>query len=222
MPSQEPDTSDHHHTGLAALEPAVTVAHMEGMRRALVLIGLVLLPGGASAQRIVRLADLPPADTVRNGVYFELFGPGLLYSLNYERHVRSRTAVQVGFTRWSAQFLGPKHIVRAGLASVSHHFALPRPFPDDAHIELGGGFVGGKHALEERVPSDTTLSAVLIRKTTSSPWIALTGLVGLRFQPAKGGWTYRIGLVPTYVLRDLPQYGRPLISPPGLSFGYTW
>ena len=164
-----------------------------------------------------------PTDTVRRGVFFELGGPGELYSVNYQHHLGPRTIAQVGFSRWSFHFLSPRHASRAGILTVFRQLSAPDLFSEYAFGEFGGGIVAGRHLQEEYDPLGDPAPGqsppVII---TKAPWLALSGLVGMRFQPINGGLTYRLGWTPLLVLRDFPREKRWSQAAFGMSIGFTW
>lgn len=183
---------------------------------------LAALPVLASAQTMRGLTEIP-TDTVRRGLFFELGGPGELYSVMYEHHLRPATVAQIGFTRWSFHFLSPRHATRAGIMTLFRQVSAPELFSEYAFAEFGGGLVGGQHITEEYDPlADPAPGSDPPMITRKSPWLALTGLVGVRLQPINGGLTYRLGITPMIVLRDLPQNSRWAQLNFGMSLGYTW
>lgn len=194
------------------------------MRPILWVIGLALLPAELSGQ-IMRGVTEVPIDTARHGLFFELGGPGELYSLSYERRLRPRTVAQIGFTRWSFHFLSPRRLTRAGIGTLFYQLPVGDLNSEQISLEFGGGFVAGKHG-EEQWPTfsaEDTLAAMNPPPPTlkTSPWIALTGLAGLRFEGINGGMTYRLGWTPMMRMRDLPA-ARRYVPGFGMSIGYTW
>lgn len=195
---------------------------MANVRRPLLSALFALVPAVAGAQLRVQVTEVA-TDTVRRGVFFELGGPGDLYSLNYQHHLRPHTVAQLGFTQWSFQFLGPRHATRAGIASIFRQVPALDVLSERILAEFGGGVVAGRHEVEdyELDPSVTyfDLPEPVVRR---SPWLALNGLVGLRFQGINGGLTYRFGWTPLIVMRDLPKDSRWRPMTVGMSAGYTW
>jgi len=182
----------------------------------------ILMPALAPAQ-IMRGVTEVPTDTVHRGLFFELGGPGQLYSVNYEQHLRMGTVAQVGFSRWSAHFFSPRRASRAGILTLFQQVAAPDVFSEYVFGEFGGGIVGGEHLREDwEYPPQDSLGAQPTLRTARSPWLALTGLIGLRFQPINGGLTFRLGWTPLLVLRDLEQNARGPRMNVGVSMGYTW
>jgi hypothetical protein len=125
--------------------------------------------------------------TANNALFVEGLGPGLLYSINYERTF-SEFALRVGFdyfslsasnqgTSASAAFLAvPLTFSYLGIGSLKHIF------------ELGGGaallYFGG--------------SVNTLGNSTSGSAVAALGtlIVGYRYQPPDGGFFFRAGLSP--------------------------
>lgn len=137
----------------------------------------------------------------KNAIYLELAGPGLLYSINYDRVITPDFSARIGFsyfgvgasasggsgTTASAEFsywAVPITASYMGIGSTSNMF------------EVGGGGVimnfSGSGIIESNDESTEAGASV----TT----VALTALAGYRHQPADGGFVFRIGLSPEYVL----------------------
>jgi hypothetical protein len=121
-----------------------------------------------------------------NSVFIEAGGPGLLYSLNYERIVENDYALRIGasYTSLSAS---------AGGSSASATFMT---FPVIASYL---GLRSGNHALELGIGG----TAVYANGAASGTGMAVSGsgmamlgtaLIGYRRQPVDGGFQFRIGL----------------------------
>lgn len=124
--------------------------------------------------------------TAKNSVYAEGLGPGLLYSINYERLVIDELAVRVGLSYMS-------YGASAGSASSSVTFMT---FPITASYI---GISAGKHCLE--LGGGATVlyaSGSASGLGASSEGSGLGGfgtvLIGYRIQPPNGGFQFRVGL----------------------------
>lgn len=129
----------------------------------------------------------PRAPMAKNAVYLEGLGPGIFYSLNYERIIADVIAPRVGFsvlsvsassgnsTASASQFTIPITVSYVGLRQGMHGF------------EAGGGatFI---FATGNAVSAGTTSS-------NSSYATGATGFAGYRLHPVDGvGFQFRVGL----------------------------
>jgi len=176
------------------------------MRRfpALLILGIaVALTTPALAQRYgtARAEDRD----ANNSIFVEAGGPGLLYSVNYERIVENDFALRIGasYTSLSAS---------AGGASASATFMT---FPVIASYL---GLRSGNHALELGVGG----TAVYANGAASGTGMAVSGsgmaalgtaIIGYRRQPMDGGFQFRIGL------EALAGKGLALSNPDPNAFG---
>lgn len=124
--------------------------------------------------------------TAKNSVYAEGLGPGLLYSVNYERLVINELAVRVGLSYMS-------YGATAGTSSSSVTFMT---FPITASYI---GVSAGKHCLE--LGGGATVlyasgSASGLGASSEGSGVGGFGtvLIGYRIQPPNGGFQFRIGL----------------------------
>jgi len=151
-----------------------------------------------------------------NAIYLDLAGPGLFYSLNYDREIIPDLSARIGISYFS---IGAS--ASAGDTSASAHFAY-WAVPITASylgigsksnmLELGGGPViihmsGSGDATF--TPSDQKAGG-----SFSTTLLAVTAMAGYRHQPEDGGFVFRIGLSPEKI------FGVPGIWPTGyLSLG---
>jgi hypothetical protein len=134
----------------------------------------------------------------KNALYVDLLGPGLLYSLNYDREIIPDLSARIGISYMS---LGASS--GDGSASVSFSYlAVPITASylgigsQNNCLELGGGPVIMNFKGSGLVKSnDESVSA-----GASVTTLALTGMAGYRHQPADGGFVFRIGVSPMMVL----------------------
>lgn len=136
----------------------------------------------------------PPRDRVagseqrdaNNSFFLEAGGPGLLYSVNYERVLENDFGLRVGFsyTSFSAS---------AGSSSASASFmAIPviasyLGLREGNHIlELGGGATA--------VYFNGAGSSGVVAGSGSGLTALGTAMIGYRRQPVNGGFQFRVGL----------------------------
>ena len=144
--------------------------------------------------------DLPKT---KNTFYFELFGSGGLYSINYERNIHRNIYGRIGFGTWQVTDnfsfnTEPGRITTVPLivSYLSGH--------KTHHFEIGGGFLFGNEK----------------DYMGSSPIFNLTGYIGYRAQSfISKGILIRIGLAPMISLNGTNYPDQYFISP-GISVGY--
>lgn len=132
-------------------------------------------------------AQEQPATLKRNAVYFELFGQGVLYSLNYEYRITPQVSLRAGFTSW-----------RISLISTRFNFT---GFPIMLNFLSGkksGHFEAGIGCIPATVTyiGDEYNPFIVLERKGSSTAIMGTATIGYRYQPAEGGIIFRAGLTP--------------------------
>ncbi|HEU4583971.1 MAG TPA: hypothetical protein VFS67_37195 [Polyangiaceae bacterium] len=155
--------------------------------------------GNATADKAVSAAPDAKHEgrEAKNALYVDLLGPGLIYSLNYDREIVPDLSARIGISYMS---LGASS--SDGSASVSFSYlAIPITASylgigsQNNCLELGGGPVimnfKGSGLIES---NDESVSA-----GASVTTLALTGMAGYRHQPADGGFLFRIGVSPMMV-----------------------
>lgn len=165
------------------------------------LFGLVALSVPSYAQQAATVPDatddLASSERARNAVYVELLGAGLLYSVNYDRHLIGRWHLRGGYSTLGSSFTfgddDRAHLVPVQLAFVSD---------TEGALELGAG-------------------ATLLLDGTNSDWsdtVLASFTIGYRNQPREQGFLFRIGFTP------FVGYADRLIAAPGggISFGYAF
>lgn len=143
----------------------------------------------------------------KNGVFLELGGNALLYSLNYER-------------QFSGGFIG-----RIGIAYFTEDLVLP--------MTIGKTFGVRQHHLEVHLGIDlananTTyydVNGMLIREVRYN-YVLVTGFIGYRYQKPDKRFFFRIGFTPIWrnVYSDDPANDIPrnVIPWGSLSVGYRF
>lgn len=147
-----------------------------------------------------------------NAVYVELLGNGGLYSLNYDRRFADAVALRVGFASWTTDdlFLGEEAETDFISVPVTAAWLMGT---GNRRIELGGGVLLGSKSREEAFGDGET----------SSSFVSLTGIVGYRYQPARG-FMFRVALTPFFGLGNedeaYPEDG--FMPSGGVSVGYSF
>jgi hypothetical protein len=160
---------------------------------------------GSAAAADKDVSSKPAANSegreAKNAIYVDLAGPGLFYSLNYDRELIPNLSARIGISYLS---IGASATDGSGnTASVGlSYWAVPITASylgigsANNIFELGGGPVIMNFSGSGLVESgDEDVSA-----GGSVTTVALTGLAGYRHQPADGGFVFRVGLSPMMVL----------------------
>jgi hypothetical protein len=143
-------------------------------------------------------APAPPTagdeENARDAVYFEVLGNGILYSVNYERFL---PRYNLGL-RGGASFITYKVSSASGSGNltfatwplvVSYYWGLPRH-----KLQLGLGAT----ILYFDASSDST--GTKIEGAGTGFGVAATAVIGYRYMPKNGGFTFGAGFTP--LLRD--------------------
>lgn len=138
--------------------------------------------------------EAPTTDkrSAKNAIYLDLAGPGLFYSINYDRVLTDDLSARIGLSYFSAG-------ASAGGASASFSYlAIPLTVSylgigSAANIfEVGGGGtfmrVEGSGVVDSGEDSVSGGGSVTV--------MALTGIAGYRHQDPEGGFVFRIGVSP--------------------------
>jgi hypothetical protein len=138
----------------------------------------------------------------KNAIYADLLGPGLFYSLNYDRVITDDLSARIGISYLSFGASATDGAGTTASASFSY-WAVPLTVSylgigsENNMFEVGGGGVlmnvKGSGLVDASGEAGASGSA-------SSTMIALTALAGYRHQPADGGFVFRIGLSPEMVI----------------------
>jgi hypothetical protein len=133
----------------------------------------------------------------KNAIYLDLLGPGLIYSINYDRMLTGDLAARIGLSYLS---MGASAESSSGTTASAEFSYLAVPLTvsylgigsDTNMLELGGGAVimnvTGSGIIEA---DDAGASA-----DASVTLFAATGMLGYRRQPADGGFVFRVGASP--------------------------
>jgi hypothetical protein len=139
-----------------------------------------------------------------NSLYFEAFGNGLLYSINYEHLFTDNMGGRIGF-----MYLPSLNVV---ISSTKDLITIPLIFNyfigENHKLELGGGIVyvsaGEVNSLFGLMNDARGVSAVIG-----------TAVVGYRYQPRNSGFLFKIGLTPFFNKRGAIISG-------GVSIGFNF
>jgi hypothetical protein len=135
----------------------------------------------------------------KNAIYVDLLGPGLFYSINYDRMVTDDLSARIGFS-----YLSFGASATTGSETTTGEFtyyAIPLTVSylgvgsESNMLELGGGpvlmHIEGKGIVETEDDNGVVGGSATV--------LALTGMVGYRHQPADGGFVFRVGASPMMV-----------------------
>jgi len=154
--------------------------------------------------------------TAPNGIYFELLGNGLLYTINYDRFVSDDISLRAGFEYIGLGASDPS----GGGESISVSMMLvPITFNyffashnngmiGSSKFELGAGVVIVNLSANATGSAGTLFSG-------SGVGVGGTATIGYRYQPSDGGFIFRIGFTPIFGPGGFVPFG-------GLSLGYAF
>jgi hypothetical protein len=164
-------------------------------------------------------APVPPAPaesderTANNAIYLEGLGPGLVYSINYDRSFGD-FAGRVGFGYLSLSVSGSSSDGQTQETSSASFIAVPITVSylgigsKRNMLELGLGatiwHVGaGASTIDAKSTSSANESATLVLPV---------GIVGYRYQPPGGGFLFRAGLSPLFAGSSIPVLPWPYLA----------
>lgn len=131
------------------------------------------------------------SDFCRNAIYVEIFGPGLLYSINYDRLITRHTSLRAGVSKWSFPaffFLVNGSIDFTGFPVTLNYLAGE----GNSRLELGAGIVPMLVSLD----GEEIFFGESVRGRATA--VLGTASVGYRYQPMDGGFVFRIGFTPVF------------------------
>jgi hypothetical protein len=138
----------------------------------------------------------------KNAIYADLLGPGLYYSLNYDRVLTDDLSARIGFSYLSFGVSASDGAGTTASAGFSY-WAVPLTVSylgigsENNMFEVGGGGVIMNVTGSGLVDASGEVDA---SGNVSSTMVGLTGLAGYRHQPADGGFVFRVGLSPVMVM----------------------
>lgn len=147
-------------------------------------------------------------DFTKHSVYAELFGQGILYSINYEYGITSNIRIRAGFSSWSITsifILIDGKISYTGFPLMINYLTGKK----NSHLELGTGFMPSFFSFEG---TDILFGKEYYQKANLVVGVAT---IGYRFQKQERGLIFRVGLTPLFTLNKIAVSG-------GISLGYSF
>jgi hypothetical protein len=128
--------------------------------------------------------------TAKNGLFVELLGNGIFYSLNYERFVTDDIAIRLGVGYFSLSASAGSSSASASIFSLPLMFEYMGIGSADDKLELGIG----------PLIFYTSASASGIGDTAkgSGTFLFGTATIGYRHIPHDGGFNFKIGFTPIF------------------------
>lgn len=160
----------------------------------------------------VRAADArekPLSLPVRNAVHFELGGPGILYSLNYERFFLPQFSVRAGLSLFGLRENTTGDNLGVFTVPITGQYLVGK---GSHHLELGLGLMTGV------LWSDLNS----YNKTETFGLIAATATIGYRYQPPRTGFLFRVALTPLYGGSRFEPLGLPVTPWGAIGAGYAF
>jgi len=149
-------------------------------------------------------------DGAESSVYLELGGPGVLYSLNYERLLRPDVALRVGLGLFAIREEGTGDGMTWLTVPITGSYLVGQR----AHrFEVGGGLATGYAWSDLNQRPGATDDYFLI---------ALSLHAGYRYQPRDGGFLLRALVTPIVGGRRFAPLGMPVTVWAGLSLGWSF
>jgi hypothetical protein len=134
----------------------------------------------------------------KNALHFELLGPAVIYSLNYERWFADDFSGRVGFSYFSLEATAGEDSAKASLLMVPLSVSYLGIGTPNHMLELGAG------AVITHASAGVEIGGSKSEGAATTAWG--TAIVGYRYQPEDGGFMFRVG-------------ASPLISDDGV---FTW
>lgn len=170
---------------------------------------------GANAQKLSRADSLQNVYANRQGktFFFELLGPGALYSANYDIRFKKRPDGWGGRAGISYYNDADQHLFTVPL--VLNYLAGKR----GKYFEVGGGITYYNSKTNEVFFSEQKTSdgnGNILYNGTSKSGILGTLNFGYRYQPVDGGFSFRGGVSPVITSEQFIPFW------PYVSFGYAF
>ncbi|MBN1150212.1 hypothetical protein JXA84_03205 [candidate division WOR-3 bacterium] len=143
----------------------------------------------------------------KNAVYFELFGPGIFYSINYDFRPIRPLALRAGYSNWSMSsfFLFIDGWIKFQSFPLTASYLTGK---GNHSLELGLG------AVPTHIEIDGTDYFFGEEIETSKTIVLGTGVLGYRYQP-KNGKFLRVGFTPLFNQNNFVPFV-------GASFGFCF
>jgi hypothetical protein len=131
----------------------------------------------------------PTPRTASNAIFLEGFGNGLLYSVNYERILGEHFGVRAGFSYFTYAVSSYGKSGNLDLLTVPMVVSYYTGW-DDHKIQLGLGAT----IIYRGAPTDSEGTAFGGERAGAG--LAASGVVGYRYLPQRGGFTFGVGFTP--------------------------
>lgn len=142
------------------------------------------------------------SQTKPNSIYFEVFGNGGLYSLNYDRLFTENIGMRIGFMYLpSIDFIFTSAENLIAIPIMANYF-----LGENNKLELGAGIV---------YVSVDDVSVFGFKSRQGNSAVTGTAVIGYRYQTKDGGFVFRIGLTPFFNANGAAVSG-------GLSIGFSF
>lgn len=153
-------------------------------------------------------------EAAKNGIYLELLGNGIIYSVNYERFFNEQFSIRAGFGTFSVGgtfFFFPLAINMTTFPILGNYFYGS----GSNKLELGAGVLLGSTKIVSGFDND---------RDQRSTIFDLTAFTGYRYQNPNGGFIFRAGLTPFLTLSGGDEENREkgFALSGGISFGYAF
>lgn len=131
----------------------------------------------------------PSRRTASNAIFLEGFGSGLLYSVNYERLLGEHFSVRAGFSYFTYAVSSYGKSGNLSLMTVPMLVSYYAGW-ENHKIQIGLGAT----VIYMGAPTDSEGTA--FGGDRAGAGIAASGVVGYRYLPARGGFTFGVGFTP--------------------------
>lgn len=180
------------------------------IHRSMLMLAMLCAPAAVRAQLSVPI--VPPAPH-RDIGYFELGGPGGLYSLNYERRLTAERVFRVGASSYDVTSLDGRQHQSTALIVGGERLIDVSQTPgfgggSGKFVELGAALIAGtyRHAVYKVVQGD-------------GAFLAISPSAGLRSDNVQGGFLFRITFTP--IIGLVNGAGSALDGRTGMSAGIS-
>jgi hypothetical protein len=136
--------------------------------------------------------------SAENAIYLDLLGPGLFYSINYDRMLTDDLSARIGFSYLSFGASAESSDGSASAEASFGYWAIPLTVSYlgigsySNMLEVGGGPV----IMHVRGSGIVEADGDSAEAGASTTLFAATAMVGYRHQPADGGFVFRVGASP--------------------------
>lgn len=134
----------------------------------------------------------------KNAIYLDLLGPGLIYSINYDRVITGDLSARIGLSYLSLGASTDDAEVGFSYLAVPLTVSYLGIGSENNMLEVGGGLVLMSVKGSGLVDAGESSGSV----EASATLLSATGIVGYRHQPADGGFVFRVGLSPLMTFGD--------------------